>query len=65
MEQPEGFANEIKVCKLNKALYGLKQASRVWNERFNEFMVGIGFRREADQCLYVRVTNRVTCYILL
>lgn len=60
-----GWFRERNKCA-SKALYVLKQASQVWNERFNEFMVRIGFRRcEADQCLYVRVKNEVTCYILL
>lgn len=66
MQQPDGFVNGTKVCKLNKALYGLKQASRVWNDRFNEFMIRIGFARcEADQCLYITVKKEVTCYVLL
>lgn len=66
MELPEGFKDGNKVCKLNKALYGLKQASRAWNEKFNEFMIQIGFKRcESDRCLYVKVQNGVICYILL
>lgn len=66
MEPPEGFKSGNKVCKLNKAIYGLKQASRAWNEKFNEFMIQIGFKRcESDRCLYVKKQNGVMCYVLL
>lgn len=48
----EGFDHGGKVCKLQKAIYGLKQASRMWNEKFNEFITRIGFKRCAsDYCL--------------
>lgn len=66
MELPEGFKNGNKVCKLNKALYGLKQASRAWNERFNQFMFKIGFKRcDSDQCLYFKIIDGVKCFVLL
>lgn len=67
MQQPEGFIKDTtKVCKLIKSLYGLKQASRVWNQRFNEFIVRKGFKRcEADQCLYTKFENGNVQYILL
>lgn len=67
MKQPEGFVqDETKVCKLIKSLYGLKQASRVWYERFNEFIVKMGFKRcESDRCLYVMIGQGIVHYILL
>lgn len=66
MQLPDGFGQQNKVCKLNKALYGLKQASRAWNEKFNEFMIRIGFQRsESDQCLYVKEHRGVKCFVLL
>lgn len=67
MTQPEGFVKDkTMVCKLNKSLYGLKQASRVWNERFNQFIIEIGFNRcESDQCLYIKFGKDIVCYILL
>lgn len=67
MLQPKGFEDGTsKVCKLEKSLYGLKQDSRMWNERFHQFMVRIGFKRcLGDQCLYVKTTNGIPCYVLL
>lgn len=51
---------DLLVLKLNKALYGLKQASRMWNKKFNGFMLKIGFERCAsDRCLYVKSDNDV------
>lgn len=67
MVQPDGFAKDnTKVCKLRKSLYGLKQASRMWNERFHEFVVRIGFKRcKSDQCLYVQRIDGDLCILLL
>lgn len=66
MQLPDGFGQQSKVCKLNKALYGLKQASRAWNEKFNKFMIRIGFKRsESDQCLYIKEHDGVKCFVLL
>lgn len=67
MNQPEGFHDgSSMVCKLNRSLYGLKQASRMWNERFHQFMLKIKFQRcLSDHCLYVRSTNGINCYALL
>jgi hypothetical protein len=46
--QPPGF--EIKgkqkmVYRLYKALYGLKQAPRAWNNKIDQFLIQIGFKR--------------------
>lgn len=67
MQQPEGFEDGTnRVCKLQKSIYGLKQASRMWNERFHQFMIKIGFKRcSSDHCLYTRIGNGTVCYILL
>lgn len=66
MLQPDGFVKGSKVCKLNESNYGLKQASRMWNEKFNQFILRIGFKRCAsDCCLYTKFENGIRCYILL
>lgn len=66
MRLPPRFERESRVCKLNKSLYGLKQAPRSWNERFNKFMLRLGFKRsQHDSCLYVRNKNGVVSYLIL
>ena len=56
MKQPEGFIvkgkNEL-VCKLKKSLYGLKQSPRMWYQKFDTYILGLGFvRSKVDQCVY-------------
>lgn len=66
MQQPEEFKIDGRVCKLIKAIYGLKQASQMWYERFNAFMISIGFQKcSSDQCLYIRIDGDIKCYVLL
>ena len=47
MEIPEGVntVKSDKCCKLVKSLYGLKQAPRCWNERYNDYIIALGFER--------------------
>ena len=56
MKQLEGFIvkgkNEL-VCKLKKSLYGLKQSPRMWYQKFDTYILGLGFvRSKVDHCVY-------------
>jgi len=58
MKQPEGFisSDKSKVLRLTKMIYGLKQSSRAWNERVNETLTGLGYKRSnLEQCLYIEL----------
>lgn len=54
LKPPEGLKVESgKVLKLQKSIYGLKQSGRNWNEKMNETLLEIGFKRcSAEPCLY-------------
>jgi hypothetical protein len=56
MKQPEGFVVKGKkelVCKLKKSLYGLKQSPRMWYQKFDTYILGLGFvRSKVDHCVY-------------
>jgi hypothetical protein len=48
MKQPEGFVVKGKkelVCKLKKSLYGLKQSPRMWYQKFDTYILELGFVR--------------------
>jgi hypothetical protein len=51
MKHPEGFVVKGKkelVCKLKKSLYGLKQSPRLWYQKFDTYMLGLGFTRRKE-----------------
>ena len=58
MKQPKGFAVKGKkelVCKLKKSLYELKQSPRMWYQKIDTYIWGLGFiRSKVDQCVYFK-----------
>jgi hypothetical protein len=56
MKQPEGFVVKGKkemVCKIKKSLYGLKQSPRMWYQKFDTYILGLGFVRSmVDHYVY-------------
>ena len=69
IKQPEGFSSsdgEHLVCKLKKSIYGLKQASRQWYLKFHEVICSFGFEENImDQCIYQKVSESKTCFLVL
>jgi hypothetical protein len=39
------------VCKLKKSLYGLKQSHSMWYQKFDTYILGLGFVRSRDDHL--------------
>eukprot|EP00253_Pinus_taeda_P004816 PITA_04816 len=69
MKQPEGFAVKGKkelVFKLKKSLYGLKQSPKMWYQRFDTFIWGLGFTRsKANHCVYFKLIGDRVIYLVL
>eukprot|EP00253_Pinus_taeda_P006519 PITA_06519 len=69
MKQPEGFVvkgKEELVCKLKKSLYGLKQSPRMWYQKFDTFIRGLGFTRsKEDHCVYFQLIGDHVIYLVL
>ena len=69
MKQLEGFAVKGKkelVCKLKKSLYRLKQSPRMWYQKFDTFIWGLGFTRsKADHCVYFKLIGDHVIYLVL
>jgi hypothetical protein len=69
MKQPEGFVVKGKkelVCKLKKSLYGLKQSPRMWYQKFDTYILGLGFvRSRVDHCVYSKQVGNHFIYVVL
>ena len=56
MKKLEGFIVKGKkelVCKLKKSIYGLRQSPRMWFQKFDTYILGLGFvRSKVDHCVY-------------
>jgi hypothetical protein len=69
MKQPEGYVVKGKkelVCKLKKSLYGLKQSPRMCYQKFDTYMLGLGFtRRKEDHCVYFKLIGDHLIYLVL
>jgi hypothetical protein len=69
MKQPEGFVVKGKkeiICKLKKSLYGLKQSPRMWYQKFDTYILGLGFvRSRVDHCAYSKQVGNHFIYVVL
>lgn len=58
MRQLERFTIKGKkelVCKLKKDFYGIKKSPRMWCQKFNTYIIGLGFvRSKADHYVYCK-----------
>jgi hypothetical protein len=69
MKKPKGFVVKGKkelVCKLKKSLYGLKQSPRMWYQKFDTYILRLGFvRSRDDQCVYSKQVSNHFIYVVL
>ena len=69
MKQPEGFMVKGKkelVWRLKKSLYGLKQSPRMWYQKFDTYIRGLGFTRsKEDHCVYFKLIGDCVIYLVL
>jgi hypothetical protein len=68
MKQPEGFVVKGKkelVCKLKKSSYRLKQSPRMWYQKFDTYMLGLGFTSKEDHCVYFKLIGDHLIYLVL
>ena len=69
LKQPEGFIVKGKkelVCKLKKSLYGLKQSPRMWYQKFDTYIHGLGFvRRKTDYYVFYKQVGENFMFVVL
>jgi hypothetical protein len=69
MKQPKGYAVKGKrelVCKLKKSLYDLKESLRMQYQKFDTYMLGLGFTRsKEDHCVYFKLIGDHLIYLVL
>jgi hypothetical protein len=69
MKQPKGFTVKGKkelVSKMKKSLYGLKQSPRICYQKFDTYILGLGFTRsKVDHYVYFKLVGDRLIYLVL
>jgi hypothetical protein len=69
MKHPEGFVLKGKkemLCKIKKSLYGLRQSPRMWYQKIDTYMLGLGFTRsKEDHYVYFKLIGDHLIYLFL
>jgi hypothetical protein len=68
MKWLEGFVVKGKelVCKMKMFLYGFKQSPRMWYQKFDTYMLGLGFTKsKEDHCVYFKLIGDHLIYLVL
>lgn len=68
MKHPEGYIEKGKdepFYKLKKSFYGMKQSTRMWYQKFNSYILGLGFvRSQVDHCVYYKKVDEYFIYVV-
>ena len=69
MKKLEGFTVKGKkelICRLKNSLYGLKQSPRMWYQKFDAYIWGLGFTRsKEDHYVYFKLIGDHVIYLVL
>jgi hypothetical protein len=69
MNQPKDFVVKGKkelLCKMKNSMYGLKKSPRMWYQKFDTYMLALGFtRRKTDHCVYFKLIGDHLIYLVL
>ena len=64
VEQPHGFTNGSKVCRLRKALYGLKQSPLLWYDTITTHLRQQGWEPiPGDECVFQKGDALLVVYV--
>ena len=62
MDQPIGYSEKDKVCRIFRTLYNLKQSGNIWCTKLNTQLAIMGFiLLSSDQYIYLRCRNPRYC----
>jgi hypothetical protein len=57
---------KVSICRLNKSMYRLKQSPRMWYQKFDTYMLGLGFiRSKADHYVFFKLIGDHIIYLVL
>jgi hypothetical protein len=69
IKQPKGYDVKGKkelVWKIKKSMFGLKQSRRMWYQKFDTYMLGLGFTRsKEDHCVHFKLICDHLIYLVL
>ena len=66
VEQPHGFVESGKVCRLNQALEGTKQAGHLWQQLLIKVLLELGMTQSTtDPCLFYKRDGQDSLYLVV
>jgi hypothetical protein len=68
-KQPQYFVVKGKkelLCRMKTSMYGLKKSPRMWYQKIDTYMLGLGFtKRKMDHCVYFKLIGDHLIYLFL
>jgi hypothetical protein len=58
--------NKELVCMVKNSIPGLKQSPKMWYQKIDNYMLGLGFTRsKVDHCVYFKLVGDHLIYLVL